>query len=80
MSEGVISAISLTPTHDGEAALVVELSFPGGGRSKVQMDGEGARKALARAGVASAAELIGKPWSVLNVEDAAFVGTRGWTA
>ena len=79
---GVIAGISVTPTHDGEAALVIELRFPGGGRSKVQMDGEGARLVLAKAQVDSAAELIGKPWSVLNVADTAFTGatTGGFSA
>lgn len=70
----MIDAIRLTATHDGEAAMVVELRFPAGGRSRVQLDGEGLRKVMARAGVADASELVGRSWSVLDVNDTPFIG------
>ena len=69
-----IHGYTLTPTHDGEAALVVELAFPGGGRSKVQLSSGDMAAVLARAGLARADEMIGRSWSILQVRDAPFVG------
>lgn len=71
---GVIDAIRLTSTHDGEAALVVELRFAGAGRSTVQLDGEGLRKVMAKAGVGNAFDLVGRSWSVLDISDTPFIG------
>jgi len=68
-----IEAVRLTPTHDGEAAMVVTLRFANGGRSKVQIDADGLRRVMAKAGVGSAADLIGKSWAVLDVEEPAFM-------
>ena len=65
----IISAVRLTPTHDAEAALVVELRYPNGGRSTVQIDGADAVAVMQRAGVASAVELVGLSWTVLRVRD-----------
>jgi hypothetical protein len=72
----VIEALCLTPTHDGEAALVITLRFANGGRSKVQIDADGMRRVMARAGVGSATELIGKSWAVLDVGEPAFMTGR----
>lgn len=74
MSGALISAIRLTPTHDGEAALVVELRFDNGGRSTIQLDATSAAEVMARAGVASAAELVGRSWTVLDVRVPVFTG------
>tara|TARA_R110001599_G_scaffold196210_2_gene392717 strand:- start:37307 stop:37534 length:228 start_codon:yes stop_codon:yes gene_type:complete len=61
----VVSAIQLTPTHDGEAACAVELTFPGGGRSMVQLDSAGLARVMARAGVHKLSGLVGLAWTVL---------------
>lgn len=68
-----ISSVQFTPTHDGEAALVVELRFAGGGRSKVHVDSGALPAILARAAVASADALVGHPWTVLDVRAAPFI-------
>lgn len=69
-----ISDVRLTSTHDGEAALVVELTFPNGGRSNVQINAVEAADVMAAAGVASADALIGHPWTVLDVRQPKFMG------
>ncbi|WP_380875482.1 hypothetical protein ACFB49_04800 [Sphingomonas sp. DBB INV C78] len=75
MSAGAtISDVRLTATHDGEAALAIELLFPNGGRSQVHINAEEAADVMAAAGVASADALVGHPWTVLNVRDPKFMG------
>lgn len=74
MTEGVIDAIQLTSTHDGEAALVVELRFGVAGRSSVQLDTDGLRKVMTKAGVCNAFELVGRSWTILDVNDTPFIG------
>lgn len=69
----VISHVRLTPTHDGEGALVIELRFPNGGRSNVQINSEEAADVMARAGVRTADALVGHPWTVLQVRDPDFI-------
>lgn len=69
-----ISDVQLTSTHDGEAALVIELAFPNGGRSKVQINATEAADVMAAAGVASADALVGHPWTVLDVRQPKFMG------
>lgn|GEM_PF-2114662 len=61
----VVSAIQLTPTHDGEAACAVELTFPGGGRSMVQLDSAGLARVMAQADVHNLSGLVGLTWTVL---------------
>lgn len=74
MTQGaVISGILGTPTHDGEGWFVIELMFPGGGRSKLQMTGAEAARVVARAGTTTIDELIGKPWTVLQIRPAEFM-------
>lgn len=65
----LIRAVHLGPTHDGEAAMVVELSYPNGGAASVHIGGEDIAAVMARAGVSSAAELVGLPWTVLQVRE-----------
>ncbi|WP_157220266.1 hypothetical protein [Flavisphingomonas formosensis] len=67
MSAATITAVQITPTHDGEASVVVELTYANGGRSKIHINAPDAAQVMARAGVASAIELIGHPWSVLEI-------------
>ncbi|MDX3883318.1 MULTISPECIES: hypothetical protein [Sphingomonadales] len=69
-----IASVQLTSTHDGEAALVIELMFANGGRSKVHINAEEAADVMAKAGVASADALVGHPWTVLQVRDPSFMG------
>ncbi|TXS96491.1 hypothetical protein FV139_03145 [Parahaliea maris] len=69
--QATISAVRLTPTHDAEAAMVVELTYPNGGRATVQVEGSDAARVMARAGVATAGELVGQPWTVLQVREVA---------
>jgi len=72
----MISAVRLTPTHDGEAALAVELRYPNGGRASVQVEGRDAEAVMARAGVNSATDLVGHSWTVLQVRDVRGPGRR----
>lgn len=77
MTGTVIHAVRLTPTHDGDAALVVELRFAGGGRSTVQIEADGVRAVMLKAGVDNAMDLVGQPWTVLDVNRPTFVGSNG---
>lgn len=61
-----IVQVQITPTHDGEAALLITLGYPGGGRAKVQVDAADAAEILVRAHVDSAQARIGMPWAVLR--------------
>jgi hypothetical protein len=74
VSHAVIDSIALTPTHDGETALVVELRFSGGGRSRVQIDPQSVHEVLVKAGAASASDLVGLPWSVVDIRETVFAG------
>ena len=69
-----IDAVRLTPTHDGESALLVTLRFPNGGRSNVQVDSTALVRVMARAGVSNAFDLVGCDWAVLDVDQPAFMG------
>lgn len=60
-----VSSVQLTPTHDGEAACAVQLTFAGGGRSVVQLDSNALARVMAEAGLAEASALVGQPWEVL---------------
>lgn len=72
MSHARIVAVALTPTHDGEAAMVIHLAFPDGGQIKVQVDPDNIAKVLAKAEAASIHDLIGKPWWVIDVGNPLF--------
>ncbi|MFC4595707.1 hypothetical protein [Sphingobium tyrosinilyticum] len=68
MSGATICGIGFTPTHDGQTALVVELDFGQGSRSKVQIEeADGIREVLQRARVRDVRDLVGLSWSVLDV-------------
>lgn len=64
-----IEDVRFTATHDGELALVAILRFPNGGRSRIQVLDHDLACVMQRAGVGSAGELIGKPWTVLDILD-----------
>jgi hypothetical protein len=72
----IISQVRCAPTHDGEAAFVIELRFPNGGRSTVQINGEEAADVMKSAGVREVEELVGHPWTVLDIRTPCFTG---WT-
>jgi len=65
----VIQAVRMGPTHDGEAAMVIELVYPNGGVGTVQVESADTAAVMARANVSNAADLIGMPWTVLQVRD-----------
>ena len=73
MQEAVIASVAAVATHDGEAALVVVLALPGGGQSYVQMSGEDAAEIVERAGKSNPGELVGLPWTVLQIRATSFV-------
>lgn len=77
MSKARIESIGLTATHDGEAAFVIALAFPNGGRSKVQIEAVDMEEVLARAGASAPMELVGRPWDVLDVKQPLFMGRGG---
>lgn len=60
-----VSAVQLTPTHDGEAACAVQLTFPGGGRSVVQLDSAALARVMTGAGLTQISGLVGHPWNIL---------------
>ncbi len=61
----VIGSCQLGPGHDGRAEIVVELVFPNGARSQLSVGEAALGRALDAAGLSSAAELSGRPWTVL---------------
>jgi hypothetical protein len=63
--EPVIVATAVGPGHDGRAELVVELSYPNGGRTQLSITQEVLVAALDAAGVTRAEDLLGRPWTVL---------------
>ena len=56
-----------TATHDGEVALAVLLRFPNGGTSQIQVLNEDVAKVMEKARVSTANDLVGLPWSVLDI-------------
>ena len=72
MSGAVIDAIRLTPTHDGQAAHIVELKFETGGTSVVQIESQDMLAVMQNAGVGNANDLIGMSWKVLDVRKPVF--------
>ena len=57
----------LTVTHDGESALLVEIGFPGGGCSWVQIADEDVMAVMRKADVSCFDELIGQSWEILRI-------------
>lgn len=70
-----IANVQLTPTHDGEAALVVEVTYPNGGRTQVQIESCDVPAVMSNAGARSLEDLIGHPWTVLQIRT---VGAAAW--
>lgn len=68
MSGPTISHVEIAAAHDGEAELVVTLTYENGGRSLVTLDEYGARALLDSCGTSNADGLIGASWE--KVRDA----------
>lgn len=68
MSGAKVSQVQIAAAHDGEAELVVTLSFENGGQSLVALDEFAARSLLASCAADSADGLIGARWE--QVRDA----------
>jgi hypothetical protein len=62
----VIVAADLAAGHDGLAEVLVGIRYPNGAERAVSLDYETVDEAVAAAGVASLAELVGRPWTVLT--------------
>jgi hypothetical protein len=61
----VIAATALAAGHDGRAELVLELAYPNGARTHLNVTEEAVARALDAAGVTSLEDLEGQPWTVL---------------
>lgn len=68
MSGAVISDVRLGAAHDGEAELMVTLTFANGGRSVVALDAAAASALMDVCGAQDTAALIGQGWE--HVRDA----------
>lgn len=68
MSGATISHIRIAAAHDGEAELLVTLTFGNGGQSLVTLDEYATRSLLSSCGASTADELIGVGWD--RVRDA----------
>jgi hypothetical protein len=68
MTDAVISAVRLAAAHDGDAELVVTLTYPNGGETQVPLDEFAARKLLAACHATEPADLEGASW--IYVRDA----------
>lgn len=67
-ADPLIAGVELAATHDGEAALLVELRYANGAAARVQLSSEEARQVMQRAGVQTAAELRGRSWELLCLQ------------
>ena len=74
MSQATISHVQIAAAHDGEAELVVTLSFGNGGQSFVALDEYAASTLLASCAAESADGLIGASWEKVR---AALVASSG---
>ncbi len=77
MAGAVISQVGIAAAHDGEAELVVTLTFDNGGQSLVTLDEFAARTLLAISNCSSADQLIGVGWD--HVRDALIASSSRFT-
>ncbi|MFM2421485.1 MAG: hypothetical protein RL291_15 [Pseudomonadota bacterium] len=68
MSCATVSRVQVAAAHDGEAELVVTLTYPNGGTSLVTLDEFAARSLLVSCAAETADDLIGASWE--RVRDA----------
>jgi hypothetical protein len=66
MTGAVIHDIQIAAAHDGEAELVVTLTYENGGRSLVTLDEYAARSLLEAGGNAGPDSLIGASWELVR--------------
>jgi hypothetical protein len=60
----IVSA-AIAPGHDGSAELVVEVSYPSGGRATFALGAEPTMAIVDAAGISNLTDLVGLPWTVL---------------
>ena len=60
-----IARATVVGGHDGRAEIEVEIAYPNGGTSTIQLDEEACLASLDHAGVGSIDDLVGRPWSVV---------------
>ncbi len=77
MAGAVISQVGIAAAHDGEAELVVTLTFANGGQSLVTLDEFAARTLLAISNCNTADQLIGVGWD--RVRDALIASSNRFT-
>lgn len=68
MTGATITDIRIAAAHDGEAELIVTLTYGNGGRSLVTLDDHAAQTLMTSRGADSPADLIGAGWE--HVRDA----------
>ncbi len=80
MSGATISRIEVAAAHDGDAELVVTLTYENGGNAHVPLDDFAARALLAACGKSAPDELIGASWErvrdALIASSARYAGTH----
>lgn len=77
MAGAVISHVGIAAAHDGEAELVVTLTFANGGQSLVTLDEFAAGTLLAISNRSTADQLIGVGWE--RVRDALIASSNRFT-
>jgi len=68
VAHAAISKVRVVAAHDGEAELLVTLTFPNGGQSLVTLDPFAVHELMDSSGAGTADELIGVGWD--SVRDA----------
>ena len=77
MAGASISEVRIAAAHDGEAELLVTLTFANGGRSLVTLDEFAARTLLASTNASTSEQLIGVSWD--QVRDALIASSNRFT-
>jgi hypothetical protein len=62
----VIAAVRTTGGHDGDAALVLDIRYPGGAIGEITLDGATGVALMAFCGVDDADGLVGESWHMLQ--------------
>lgn len=78
MSGAVISEVRIAAAHDGDAELIVVLTFANGGKSLVTLDEYATRSLMASANADHADQLIGLGWD--KVRDALIASSNRFVA
>ncbi|WP_225206428.1 hypothetical protein [Novosphingobium huizhouense] len=78
MSGATISEVRIAAAHDGDAELVVVLTFANGGKSQVTLDEYATRSLMAAANADHADQLVGLGWD--KVRDALIASSNRFVA